>query len=67
MICPTVYVPPHGNKKPGQPQTPDLQYIECAMGDSEAWMLQQSQIVALVQDQSSLRKFVVACSVADHY
>ena len=68
-----LYIPPHGNRKPGRPHTFYLSYIPILFSLHSAVVgvqrrqcrLQADQIAMLAKDQSAWRNFVVACSAAE--
>ena len=59
-----LYIPPHGNRRPGCPRTSHLAYIQRLMGYKEG-SIQTDQIAMLAKDQSAWRNLVVACSAAE--
>ena len=61
-----LYIPPHGNRRPGRPCTSYLAYIQRLLGYEEG-SIQADQIATLakVKDRSAWRSLVVACSAAE--
>ena len=57
-----LYIPTIGKRKPGQPHTSYLTYVQRLLGDNEGAMKEQ-QIAA--DDRRAWRNLVVACSAAD--
>ena len=59
-----LYIPPHGNRRPGRPRTSYLAYIQRLLGYEEG-SIQADQIATLAKDRSARRSPVVACSAAE--
>ena len=58
-----LYIPSHGNRRPGRPRTSYLAYIQRLLGYEEG-SIQADQIATLAKDWSAWRSLVVACSAA---
>ena len=59
-----LYIPTIGKRKPCQPRTSYLTYVQRLLGDNEG-AIQEQQIAALADDRRAWRNPVVACSAAD--
>ena len=57
-----LYIPPHGNRRPGRPRTSSLAYIQQLLGQEEG-SIQADQTATLAKDQNARRSLVVAFSV----
>ena len=56
-----LYIPPHGNRRPGRPRTSYLAYIQRLLGHEEG----SDQIAPFAKDQSAWRSLVFVCSAAE--
>ena len=59
-----LYIPTHGNRKPGRPRTSYPAYVQRVLGYDEG-MISAEQIAHLSQDRNAWRRLVVACSAAE--
>ena len=59
-----LYIPSHGNRRPGRPRTSNLTYIQRLLGYEEG-SIQADQIATLAKDRSAWRSLVVAYSAAE--
>ena len=58
-----LYIPTIGKRRPGQPRTSYLNYVQRLLGDNEGAM-QEQQVAAFADDRLAWRNLVVACSTA---
>ena len=61
-----LYIPPHGNRRPGRPRTSYLAYIQRLLGYEEG-SIQADKIATLAKDQSAWKSLVVTCSTAEGF